>query len=115
ARLRAGRTDEASPELQQARKDARNQWRCLMYLGHCFKQRNNWKLAQRNFEEALPMVPANEEAHRKEILFQLASGSADAGDLARAVELALELANIDFGYRDIGRLLDEWQAKMQQA
>jgi Tfp pilus assembly protein PilF len=113
--LRAGKTDAAIPELQQARKDARNQWRCLMYLGHCFKARNNWKLAQRNFEEALPLVPANEESHRKEVLFQLASGSAEAGELAKAVELALELANIDFGYRDIGRLLDEWQAKMQRA
>jgi tetratricopeptide (TPR) repeat protein len=113
--LRAGRTDEAIPELQHARKDVRYQWRSLMYLGHCFKQRNNWKLAQRNFEEALPLVPPSEETHRKEILYQLACGFAEAGDLARATELGLELANIDFGYRDIGRLLDEWQERMQQA
>ena len=26
-----------------------------------------------------------------------------------------ELANIDFAYRDIGRLLDEWQTRVQQA
>jgi tetratricopeptide (TPR) repeat protein len=113
--LRAGRSDEAIPELQQARKDTRHQWRALMYLGHCFKQRHNWKLAQRNFEEALPLVPATEEAHRKEVLFQLASGLAEAGELARAIELGLDLANIDFGYRDIGRLIDEWQARLQQA
>jgi tetratricopeptide (TPR) repeat protein len=110
--LRAGQTDEAIRELQAARADPRQRWRALLYLGHCFKGRHNWRLAQRNFEEALEALPPGEEAARKELLFQLAQGAADAGDLARAVELALELANIDFGYRDIGRLLDEWQNRL---
>jgi hypothetical protein len=85
-----------------------------MYLGYCFKNRNNWRLAQRNFEDALHAVPPNEEAARKDILFQLAVGCAEAGDLTQAVELGHDLANIDFGYRDINRLLDEWQAKLQE-
>jgi tetratricopeptide (TPR) repeat protein len=113
--LRAGRIDEAIPELQATRKDARHQWRALMYLGHCFKQRHSWKLAQRNFEEALPLVPPSEEAYHKEILFQLATGHADAGELAQAVEIGLDLANLDFGFRDIGKLLDDWQHRMQKA
>jgi hypothetical protein len=28
--------------------------------------------------------------------------------------MAHELANLDFSYRDIGRLLDEWQTRLQQ-
>ena len=56
--------------------------------------RNNWRLAERNFEEALRNLPAGEDATKKELLFQLAKGCADAGDLARAVEFALELANL---------------------
>jgi hypothetical protein len=101
--------------LQAARADPRQRWRALLYLGYCFKTRNNWRLAQRNFEEAMQNLPVGEDGTRKELLFQLAQGSAEAGDLSRAVELALDLANLDFGYRDIGRLLDEWQAKLQQA
>jgi hypothetical protein len=66
-------------------------------------------LAQRNFEEALQTLPAGEEASRKELLFQLAQGAADSGDLSKAIDLAYELANLDFGYRDIGKLLDKWQ------
>jgi hypothetical protein len=31
------------------------------------------------------------------------------------VDLACELANLDFGYKDIGKLLDEWNAKVQKA
>jgi Tfp pilus assembly protein PilF len=113
--LRAGQVDEAIRELQAARSDPRQHWRSLFYLAHCFKTRNNWRLAKRNFEECLQNLPSNEGTTRKEVLFHLAQGSAEAGDLAAAVELAHELANLDFAYKDIGRLLDEWQARLEQA
>lgn len=113
--LRAGQVDEAIRELQAARADPRLHWRALLYLGYSFKSRNNWRLAQRNFEEALHQLPPGEDSSRKEILFQLAQGLAEAGELARAVDLGCELANLDFSYRDIGRLLDEWQSKLQKA
>jgi tetratricopeptide (TPR) repeat protein len=113
--LRAGQTDEAIRELQAARSDPRHFWRSLLYLGYCFKNRNNWRLARRNFEEALQNLPPSEEATRKEILFLLAQGAAEAGELAVAVDMGSELANLDFTYRDIGRLLDEWQTRLQKA
>jgi tetratricopeptide (TPR) repeat protein len=113
--LQAGQTDEAIKELQAARSDPRLHGRSLVYLGYCFKSRNNWRLAQRNFEESLQHLPANEVSLRKEIMFQLAQGYAESGDLGRAIEQGYELANLDFGYHDIGRLIDEWQEKMQQA
>ncbi len=113
--LRAGQVDEAIRELQAARSDPRQHWRSLMYLAYCFKTRNNWRLAKRNFEECLQNLPSNEGSTRKEVLFQLAQGSAEAGELATAIELAHELANLDFAYKDIGRLLDEWQARLEQA
>jgi tetratricopeptide (TPR) repeat protein len=113
--LRAGQVDEAIRALQAVRVDPRYQWKALMYLGHGFKSRNNWRLAERNFEEALQNLPPGESVYRKELLFQLAQGCADAGDLPKAIEMGYELANLDFGYHDIGRLLDEWQSRMQQA
>jgi tetratricopeptide (TPR) repeat protein len=113
--LRAGQADEAIRELQAIRNDPRHQWKVLFYLGYCFKSRNNWRLAERNFEEALKLLPAGDEASRKDLLFQLAEGSAKAGDLAKAVELGYELANLDFSYHDIGRLVEEWQTRMHKA
>jgi tetratricopeptide (TPR) repeat protein len=113
--LRAGQLDEAIVELQAARNDARHRGRALLYLGYCFKGKNNWRLARRNFEEALEELPPADEAVRKEILFQLAQGCAEAGDLAKAIDLGSELANLDFAYRDIGRMLDDWQARLQQS
>jgi Flp pilus assembly protein TadD len=112
--MRAWRWDEAIRELQGVRNDPRHHWQALMYLGYCFKGRNNWRLAQRNFEEALQNLPPGETDRRKELLFQLAHGSAEAGDLSKALELGYELANMDFNYRHIGQLIDKWQSRIQQ-
>lgn len=112
--LRLGQADEAIHELQIARKDPRNRWKALLYLGYGFKAKNNWPLAKRNFEEAIQALPVGEEADRKELLFQLAEGAAEHDDWNAAVELGTELANLDYGFRDIGRKLDEWQKKLDQ-
>jgi tetratricopeptide (TPR) repeat protein len=113
--LKADRVDEAIAELQQARRDERLKWRAALLLGMCFKKRNNWRLAQRNFEEGLASVPDTEEAVKKELLFQLASGAAENGDLPRAIDLGHELANLDFSFKNIGKLLDEWHDRLQSA
>lgn len=112
--LRAGQVDDAIRELQGVRNDPRLQWRALMYLGFCFKTRDYWRLAEGNFEEALKKLPVSDEASRKKILLQLAQGSAEAGDFHKAVERAYELANLDFNYGNIGRLLDVWQARLKE-
>ena len=111
--LRGGQIDEAIQELQAARSDPRMRWQSLIQLGYCFKARNNWRLAQRNFEEALRLLPVQEAPRKKEVLFVLAQGCAESGDLGHAIDLGNELANIDFSYREIGRLLDEWQSKLE--
>jgi Flp pilus assembly protein TadD len=113
--LKADLVDEAIAELQQARRDEKLKWKAAMLLGVCFKRRNNWRLAQRNFEEALTAVPEGEEAGKKELLYQLASGCAENGDLPRALDLGHELANLDFGFKNIGKLLDEWNDRLQSA
>lgn len=115
-RLQAlGQLDEAISEFQQARRDPRLLWRALLQLGHCFNRRNNWRLARRNFEECLQALPPTEENARKEALFQLAQGHANAGDFSQALDVGHELANLDFSYRNIGSLLDQWQNRLQQA
>ncbi len=113
--LKADLVEEAIKELQQVRRDEKLKWKAAMLLGVCFRKRNNWRLAQRNFEEALEAVPATEEAGKKELLYQLASGCAENGDLPRALDLGHELANLDFNFKNIGKLLDEWNDRLQSA
>jgi tetratricopeptide (TPR) repeat protein len=112
--LRAGQYDEATRELQAARAGPGLGWQALVYLGHCFKARNDARLARRHFEEALPLVPAGEVAQRKDLLFELALAHAEAGELARAIEYGHELGNLDVSYRDIHHLMEGWQARLGQ-
>jgi tetratricopeptide (TPR) repeat protein len=109
--FRLGQVDEAIKELQASRADPRHRWQSLFSLGRCFKARNNWRLAQRNYEEALQGIPANEVEQRKELLYELACGCAEANEISRAVELGHELANTDFAYRDIAQKLEEWERR----
>ncbi|MFO0930137.1 MAG: hypothetical protein U0736_24450 [Gemmataceae bacterium] len=109
----AGQIEDAIPELQAARADNRLHWKALLGLGRCFQARQNWPLAKRNFEEALKNLPDAETEQKKEILFHLAEGHANAGDLGRAVELAVDLADLDYAYRNIGQLLEDWQRRLQ--
>jgi tetratricopeptide (TPR) repeat protein len=109
--LRAGQSDEAIKELQSIRTDPRFHGQAVFYLGLCFQSRKNWRLAQRNFEEALQHLGPSESFLRKETMYLLAVGYAGAGELERAIDLGCELANLDFNYKNIGSLLDEWQAK----
>ena len=112
--LDAGQIDEAITELQIVRSEQRLYWKAVLYLGHCFAKREKWPLAQRNFEEALKNLPDGEKEHRKEVMFLLAEGYAEAGELPRAIELALDLADMDYSYRNIGQLLEEYQRRLQE-
>ncbi len=111
--LKADLTEEAIAELQQAKRDDKWKWKAGLYLGVCFKKRSNWRLAQRNFEEALTALPPDEDAGKKELLYHLATGSAENGDLPRALDLGHELANMDYAFKSIGKLLEEWNERLQ--
>lgn len=112
--FRAGRVDEAIQELQTARKDPRARLRAHVYLGHCFRDRRNWVLARKNYSEALHAASTGDEEIRKELLFELARLAVEEGDWRTAVELGNELADLDFGYRNIGKLLDQWQNQLEK-
>jgi Flp pilus assembly protein TadD len=111
---RAGHSDGAISHFQALKTDPRHEGRALVYLGYCFKERGsgNWTLAKMNFEDALAKLPPGDDATRKELLYEIATGSAKAKDYPRAVEAGYELANMDFTYQDIGRLVEEWQKQL---
>lgn len=109
-----GEIDSAISELQQSRKDPRLAWKALIALGKCFSMKGNATLARRNLEDALKSLPQTEDASRKEILFSLALSYASESDFAKAVEIGNEIANIDFTYQGIGKLLEEWMLRAKQ-
>jgi tetratricopeptide (TPR) repeat protein len=106
--FRAKQYQEAVKELQVCRDAPRFQWQSLAYLGMSFEKLGIWQLAQRNLQDALQKLPAEEHDWRKRLLFHLAQGAAAAGDLDEAKARGYELANLDFTYRGIDQLLAQW-------
>ena len=112
--LRSGQSDAAIIELQAAHTIRGNADAPCSFSGIASRagKTGGWPTQLRR---SLAGAPANDETRAKELLFLLCSGAAEAGDLNKAIELGYDLANMDFAYRDIGKLLDDWQAKLQQA
>ena len=111
--LHGGQVDETVRELQQARNDPLVRMAGPAAAGHCFKAptTGSWPSATSRRHAA---AAQQREVVRKELLYLLAQGAADNGDLQKTVDLGNELANEDFTFRDIGRLLDEWQHRLEQ-
>jgi tetratricopeptide (TPR) repeat protein len=107
----AGQPEAAIQEFQKLRTDPKHRVRVLIYLGLCFIARNNWRLAQKNFEDGLAQMTSTEEHFRKDIMYHLAVGYSQNGELQKAIDLGSELANIDYTFKDIGPKIEQWQAK----
>src|SRR5262249_32510319 len=103
---RAGQVDEAIGEFQGVRGDPKLTWKALYLVGLCFEAKKERRLAQRNFEEALQSLPPGDTGAKKDILYHLARGHADQGDYAKALQYGYDLANLEYGYKDIGKLID---------
>ena len=112
--LRAGQVDEAIQELQAARGDPRLRWQALTQLGHCFKARTTGASLSETLRKRLRLSPTAEAAKKKEVLFLSARAAPKRAICARR-GCRQRLANIDFSYRDIGRMLDEWQTRLDGA
>lgn len=112
--LRAGRVDEAGTELDKVRGDASLAGPALFYLGLCRKQRKRLLQALALWEEALPLLTEDPLLY-KEVLLKLAEGSAAAGEPARAVEWARELAHVSPGFGNIDQLAQDWQTSLVAA
>ena len=107
----AGQPEAAIQEFQKLRTDPKHRVRVLIYLGLCFIARNNWRLAQKNFEDGLQQMTIAEEHFRKDVMYHLACGYSQNGELQKAIDLGSELANIDYTFKDIGPKIEQWQAK----
>jgi tetratricopeptide (TPR) repeat protein len=107
----AGQPEAAIQEFQKLRTDPKHRVRVLIYLGLCFIARNNWRLAQKNFEDGLAHMTAAEEHFRKDVMYHLACGYGSNGELQKAIDLGSELANIDYTFKDVSKKLEEWQTK----
>lgn len=118
--MKGGQFSEAIKALQGAVEDAKRKSKTHMALGECFQQIKQYKLAMTNYEAALESVTGSDLEERKKILYRagylslaLAEKYASSGDsqakdeFKRAEKYLNELAGLEFGYKDLPKLLDK--------
>jgi tetratricopeptide (TPR) repeat protein len=115
----AGEYQEAIKSFQAASGDPKTKGQVHLGLGECFQAIKQYKLAMQNYEASLDALPQREVEERKWALYlagylslALAEKHLAAADphgkedLDRAERHLNELASLEFGYKDVAKLLD---------
>ena len=101
----AGQVDEAIPELQKAKADARKKAEAGYYLGRCFVKKQVFNMAVKEFKQAREDL-VEMDALKKEITYMLARIYEQARKRDEAVKEYEAIAEHDFNYRDVTKRLE---------
>jgi tetratricopeptide (TPR) repeat protein len=103
--------NDAIRELQMARNDPRKKGSCLLALGQCFQQIEQYPLAMDHYEMAIEEIPDRDAKNKKKALYSAGKLSLWLGDLEKADKHLKVLAGLDFTYKDVPALLDKLAKK----
>ena len=101
------RTSEAIQHLQAAREVPGKRGECLLRLGQCFQKIKQYQLAMSHFEQATQQIPDRDADNKKIALYCAGRLALGLKDVEKAEKFLTTLAGIDFGYKDVGELLDK--------
>jgi len=100
-----GEYSEAIKLFQMAKNEPRRKSACLLALGQCFQHIKQLRLAMNHFELALAEIPERDVENRKVALYNTGRLAIVLKDKETANKYLTELAQLDFGYRDVSDLL----------
>ncbi len=100
-----GEYNEAIKLFQIAKNEPRRKGACLLALGQCFQHIKQLRLAMSHFEMALAEIPERDLEHRKEALYSTGRVAIVLKEKEMANKYLTELAQLDFGYKDVSELL----------
>lgn len=103
---------EAIGEFQLAKADLSRKGDCLLALGQCFQQIKQYRLAMTHYQEAVEAL-SDESENKKKALYLATKLAMALDDYETAEKYGLQLATIDFSYKDLGELLDKVAQKRQ--
>lgn len=105
ALARANRHDEAIKAFQSARNASQCKVEALRCAGASFEAKGMLKLAERNYQDALKAVDADETELLKAIHYRLGRIAEEQNNVKTAEEHFTEVANMDFDYLDVAARL----------
>lgn len=106
-----GKTGEAIQELQKAQANPHRRVSCLNYLAQCFARRKMFDLAARTLQTAIKEKPVLDD-EKKELIYNLGSVFESMGKKEEAVEQYKLIYEVDIGYRDVGKKVDDYYSAL---
>lgn len=101
----ADNIDEAIPELQKAKQDPRKKSEAGYYLGYCFVKKKMAKLAVNELNAARDGL-FEMDGIKKDITYLLGRIYEMAGKKDQALSEYSQIAEVDFGYKDVTKRLE---------
>jgi tetratricopeptide (TPR) repeat protein len=98
---------EAIKVYQQSMADTKRKAAIHLGLGECFVGIKQFKLAASNFDQAVAATSDREPEQKKTALYMAGKLALFMKNLEVAEKHLTELAGLDFGYKDVGDLLDK--------
>lgn len=105
-----GQFAEAIKQFQSAQNDPKHKGLCLLAMGECFQQIKQYRLAMTNYAQAVENIPDRDVTNKKQALYQAGRLALGLKDAKLAGKFLTDLAQMDFGYRDIATLLEKLEA-----
>ncbi len=102
----AGEHSDAIPHLQQATRNPHIRTRVLLLLGRTFRKKNMHDLAIKQLSDALADLHGM-DGTKKEVLYEKGLIHQDVGDSAAALDSFKQIYEVDYGYRDVAKRVEE--------
>jgi len=87
--------------------DSRRRGAVALELGECFQKIKQYPLAMRNYQTAVESLGDREVESRKRALYRAGVLAAAMKDKDAALKFLSNLAELDFGYRDVAERLEK--------
>ncbi len=104
--VRAQQFDQAIPLFQEAQRDPKLRLISMDKIGLCFLLKGWYEDAIDIFQKALSECPNQESPVAKDIRYNLARSYEAFDRKKEALEMYRKLAQVDFGYKDVGQRID---------
>lgn len=108
-----GKYDEAIPLFQQAQRDPRHKIPAMSKMGMCFYMKQWYQDAIDIFNQAVESYQSQDDKAAKELRYNLAGAYEKDGQTGKALEMYRKLAQLDFGYKDVRKRVDNLRKSKQ--
>ena len=109
--LRNKQYDQAIPLFQETQKDPRRKILSMGKVGLCFFMKGWFTDAIDIFNRAIDSYEIKGDALAKELRYNLGCAYEKAGDKEKALDIFRKIAQLDFGYKDVGQRVDNLRGK----